>query len=90
MRATDHKFRLPDGDLVRVVVAGDVVSIVGSADNARDSWSMGGFGRGISVEWMLHSGDLRGNLKRRRLLAECVVRALELHHAPPAASDGAS
>jgi hypothetical protein len=66
------------GDIVRVVVAHDVLALPGSA--GRPGWSMGGFGESITVEWLLHEGGLPGPKARREALADMLVRALAAHH----------
>lgn len=72
---SDYRYSV-DGFEVRVVVAGDVVAL------PDDRWSMGGFGSSISLEWMLYEARLPGRTKHERtILARCIVRALEEHHA---------
>jgi len=59
-----------EGEIVRVVVAGDVVALPDYG------WSLGGFGRFISKDWLLVNANLPGPVKRRRILADCIVAAL--------------
>lgn len=69
-RPLEFRFRW-NGDDIRVIVSGDVLSL------PDERWSMGGFGSSISVEWLLHEGRLPGQKARRDALAECLVRALD-------------
>lgn len=77
-RFTDHRFSV-DGEVIRVVVAGDVLALPHSG------WSYSGFGQSISVDWLLTQPrqPLPGKTKaRRELLARCLVQALDAHHDP--------
>ena len=61
------------GDVLRVVITGDVIAL------PLEGWARGGFGRRISADWLLHSGDLPGPKARREALAAAIVRALDQH-----------
>ena len=79
IKAGEFRFR-HQGDLIRVVIVEDVLAL------PDERWSMGGFGSSISVEWLLHEARLPGSKARRRVLADCLVRALDaLHESRPAA-----
>lgn len=74
--ATEYRYSA-GGELVCVVVAGDLVAL------PDEHWSCGNFGDGISEEWLLGGGSIPfpGKSKaRRRLLAYFVRRALADHH----------
>lgn len=71
------------GDTYRVLVVGDVVSIPGYA--GYPGWSMAGFGRHISVEWLLHEGRLPGSKAKKEALARMIELALDAAHAAPSA-----
>ena len=73
MRAAEYRFSWR-GDTIRVVVAGDVLSL------PDERWSMGGFGHPITREWLAHEGRLPGPKARRDALASCLIRALDAHH----------
>lgn len=77
MKTSEHRY-LWNGDDIRVIVAGDVVSIPGTA--GRPGWSMGGFGASIDQPWLLSEGGLPGPKPRRLALCEMIVRSLEIHH----------
>ena len=69
-----YDVRLKDprnGDIIRVVVAGDVVSLPDVG------WSGAGYGHHISVEWLLHSAKPPLPRKSRRILAGAIVAALD-------------
>lgn len=75
---TDLRYRL-DGDLVRVVIAGDVIALPMPAGRA--GWSMSGFGAYIDVGWLLAEGALPGKTKaRREALAKILIAALGEHN----------
>ena len=61
------------GDVLRVVITGDVIAL------PMEGWSREGFGRHISADWLLHSGELPGPKARREALAAAIVRALDKH-----------
>lgn len=73
----DYRYSF-DGEVFRVVVAGDVIAL------PNEEWSYAGFGSSISEEWLLGSGNVQrfpGRSKgRKRLLAYFVRRALADHH----------
>jgi hypothetical protein len=77
-RPGHYRFSSPDGDPVRVVIAGDVIAL------PEDGWSLGGFGRSISEEWLLTQArpKIPGTARRRLVLATCIRAALEEHYAP--------
>lgn len=86
MKFCDYRF-LFQGDELRVLIAGDVVSLPGYAGKA--GWSMGGFGPHISEDWLLAEGDLPGSRARRAALASMLVRAVRKAHGEGAmAGDG--
>lgn len=66
----DHRYAWR-GDLFRVFVAGDVVSL------PDEHWSCGGFGQHISEEWLLGGGAVPfpGKSKERRRALAWMVRA---------------
>lgn len=69
-----HRYAV-DGSEYRVVISGDVVAL------PDENWSGGGYGTGISEEWLFHSGNLpKGPRNRRRLWAYMIRRALADHH----------
>ena len=72
--ASEHRFDNGKGDYVRVIVVGDVIALPDY------HWSKGYFGRSISVEWLLHDGELPGALPQRKMLAGFIVKGLEAHH----------
>lgn len=75
---TDLRYRL-DGDLIRVVIAGDVIAMPMPAGRA--GWSMSGFGAHIDAGWLLAEGALPGKTKaRREALANILVAALTEHN----------
>ena len=78
MKVSDVRF-LWRGDEIRVLVVGDVLAL------PNEEWSCGGFARSITVEWLLHETKLPGVKERKRALADCLVRALDHHHAGGAA-----
>lgn len=86
MNASEYRYNWRGEDF-RILVAGDVVSLPGSAGRA--GWSMGGFGASISEEWLMHEGALPGPIVRRRALASMIVRALASHagRSPGASGD---
>lgn len=49
--SSEFRYRF-QGDVIRVIVVGDVLAL------PDERWSMGSFGRQISIEWLLHVGDL--------------------------------
>jgi hypothetical protein len=77
-RPGHYRFSSPDGDPVRVVIAGDVIAL------PEEGWSLGGFGRHISEEWLLTQArpKIPGTARRRLVLATCIRAALEEHYAP--------
>lgn len=79
MKAGEYRFRW-NGDVIRVVVAGDVLAL------PDEQWSMGNFGAQITEEWLHHEGRLPGTKARRAVLANCLVRALDTHHTGTAAT----
>lgn len=82
MHAGEYRFSY-QGETLCVVVAGDVLAL------PEERWSMGGFGRSISVEWLLYEARLPGAAARKKVLAKCLVQALDTHHAgAPARGDG--
>lgn len=60
-----------NGERIRVIIAGDVVAL------PIQGWSLDGFGRSISEDWLVHSGKLPGPIRRRTALAGAIVRALD-------------
>ncbi len=69
----DYLFR-HEGERIRVVIAGDVISL------PQERWSGDGYGAFISADWLLGNAKLPGRSKaRKRLLADCIVAALEAH-----------
>ncbi|TAL40465.1 MAG: hypothetical protein EPN91_13120 [Salinibacterium sp.] len=75
---TDLRYRL-DGDLIRVVIAEDVICLPLPAGRA--GWSMSGFGGHIDAGWLLAEGALPAKTKaRREALANIIVAALGEHN----------
>ena len=72
MHATEHEF-FTDIGRVRVVIADDVIAL------PLHGWSCYGFGRSIDADWLLLSAHfaLPGDQAARRILANCIVDALE-------------
>ena len=70
----EFRFKLRNGDVRRVIVAGDVLAL------PDERWCMGGFASSISVEWLLHKGRLPGSPTHKCELAGMLVRALEQAH----------
>lgn len=63
------------GEEFRVIVAGDVIAL------PYERWSLGHFGQGIDIVWLLAEAQLPGRSKaRRQLLAELVRTALAHAH----------
>jgi hypothetical protein len=83
-RPGHYRFSSPDGDPVRVVIAGDVIAL------PEEGWALGGFGRGISEEWLLTQArpKIPGTKPRRLVLATCIIAALEEHYRAKAGGTG--
>jgi hypothetical protein len=83
-RPGHYRFSPPDGDPVRVVIAGDVIAL------PEEGWSLGGFGRSISEEWLLTQPRPRipGTKARRLVLVACIRAALEEHYRVKAGGTG--
>lgn len=79
----DYRFNWR-GDVLRVVVLDDCVAL------PMERWAGEGYGRSISVEWLLGNARLPGPKARKEALAQAIVEALRLHHAdapPPPLDD---
>lgn len=69
---TGHNFDYQhNGETIRVVVMGDVLAL------PQHRWSMAGFGRSITADWLLNEANLPGGAPYRRKLAGFLVSALE-------------
>lgn len=67
----DTRVSMGSGEQLRVVVMGDILALPDLL------WCKGGFGRTISVHWLVAEAGLPGSAQRRRKLAEILVNALQ-------------
>lgn len=72
VRFHDLELRDAHNNLIRVVIAEDVVAL------PNQGWSGAGYGRLISEDWLLHSANPPLPRKGRKALAAVIAEALRL------------